>query len=268
MAHILLPTDFSQNSLNAAKYALAVMGNNGHVITVLNSFMAPHAGATVLMSLVDILGRESHEGTEMFADRLKEDIDLSGSEVRILSEHGDLPSVVANLEEDDSSIDIVVIGTQGASGLKEVLMGSNTADVVRRSQRPVLAVPEKAVHRIPKRVLIADDGKAVSASTTGLLIEMLRKWKAEVEIVRVVNEDTDAAAPSAYPALLGDIPHRVRTISKDDVETGVNDVATEVKADMIVMLRRKLGLFEGFLHRSASKRMVMHTHIPLLILEQ
>lgn len=266
MAHILLPTDFSGNALNAAKYAAMLFGTEGNTFTVLNSFMAPHAGASVLMSLDDILGRESREGVEEFAQRLKEEVDLSKGTVNVLSEHGDLPGVIARLQEDDPSIDAVVMGTQGATGLKEVLMGSNTADVVRRSLKPVLAVPEKAEHRLPKRILVADDGGQVDRSTVHLLLDIARKGNAEVHLVRVKTDEERAG--SYYPELLDGISFRTFEIEGEDVESALNDQVKVSDADLVVMLRRKLGLFEGIFHRSASKRMVMHTHIPLLVLQQ
>ena len=266
MAHILLPTDFSGNALNAAKYAAMLFGTEGNTFTVLNSFMAPHAGASVLMSLDDILGRESREGVEEFAKRLQEDMDLSKSTVEVISEHGDLPGVIARLQEDDPSIDAVVMGTQGATGLKEVLMGSNTADVVRRSTKAVLAVPEKAEHQLPKRILVADDGGRVDRATVQVMLDIARKGNAEIHLVRVKTDEERTG--SHYPELLDGISFRTFEIEGEDVESALNDQVKVSDADLVVMLRRKLGLFEGIFHRSASKRMVMHTHIPLLVLQQ
>ncbi|MBK6549167.1 MAG: universal stress protein [Flavobacteriales bacterium] len=50
------------------------------------------------------------------------------------------------------------MGTQGASGVKEVFMGTNTADVIKHSRLPVLAVPEQARHTGSTRIVLADDG--------------------------------------------------------------------------------------------------------------
>ena len=145
-------------------------------------------------------------------------------------------------------------------------MGSNTADVVRRSTKAVLAVPEKAEHQLPKRILVADDGGRVDRATVQVLLDIARKGNAEIHLVRVKTDEERTG--SHYPELLDGISFRTFEIEGEDVESALNDQVKVSDADLVVMLRRKLGLFEGIFHRSASKRMVMHTHIPLLVLQQ
>jgi nucleotide-binding universal stress UspA family protein len=188
----------------------------------------------------------------------------------MLCEHGDLPNVIARLKHEEEPTELVVMGTQGASGLKEVLMGSNTADVIKRGGLPVLAVPENAEYRSPKRIILADDGGPVEKGTLQVLVDIARWSHAEVMIVRVVSEDdaegTDEGG-SIYDNLLGAIPHSHHFISGENVNTALHDMADQSDADLVVVIHRQRGLFEQLFHRSTSTKLAMHTHIPMLVLQ-
>lgn len=270
MAHILLPTDFSSNALNAARYAVQLLGTEGNTFTVLNSYMMPRGAASTMWSIDDLLAKESREGLDAFVARMKEEPELAKAELVSVSEHGDLPNVVERFAEDQTPPDLVVMGTQGASGLKEVLMGSNTADVIRNGAIPVLAVPQDARYSPPKRIVLADDGGPVDKQAIRMLVEIARWSHAEVMIVRVTDPERTLEEPtdSAYDTLLGAIPRSHHFIRGENVNKALNDLADQSDADMVVVLHRKRGLFEQLFHRSTATKLAMHTHIPMLVLQQ
>lgn len=271
MAHVLIPTDFSSNSLNAALYAIQLYGAEGNVFTVLNSYMLPRGAASTMWSIDDLLAKESIEGVNIFVSKLNEELPNMKPELRIASEHGDLPNVIARFAADAEAPELVVMGTQGASGLKEVLMGSNTADVIKRSELPVLAVPENSRYRSPRRIVLADDGGPVDKGTIKVLLDIARWSQAEVMIVRVINEETTietGSSTSVYDTLLGAIPHSHHYISAENVNTALHDLADQSDADLVVVIHRQRGLFEQLFHRSTATKLAMHTHIPMLVLQQ
>ncbi len=270
MAHILLPTDFSTNALNAARYAINLFGTEGNTFTVLHSYMMPRSSASTMWSMDDVLARESHEAMELFLARMQEEFGSLKPTLSGACEHGDLPNVIQRFAKDAVHPDVVVMGTQGASGLKEVLLGSNTADVVRNGHLPVIAVPENNTYRAPKRIILADDGGPVNKQAVKLLLDVARWSQAEVLIVRVVNEDTsvEEGANTIYDTLLGAIPHSYHYLSSGDVSKALHDMADQNDADLVVIVHRQRGVFDQLFHRSTASRLAMHTHIPMLVLQQ
>ncbi len=271
MAHILLPTDFSENALNAALFAVQLYGDKGNVYTVLNSYMLPRGAATTMWSIDDLLAKGSVEGLDEFKTRLEKELAGRRPEIRVLSEHGDLPNVIGRFQDPPDRPELVVMGTQGASGLKEVLLGSNTADVIKRTDLPVLAVPEQARYRTPRRIILADDGGFVDRNMLKVLLDIARWSQAEVMIVRVMNEESTVEndeSGSVYDELLGAIPHSHHYISAENVITALHDLADQSDADMVVVIHRHRGLFDQLFHRSTATRLAMHTHIPMLVLQQ
>jgi nucleotide-binding universal stress UspA family protein len=271
MAHILIPTDFSGNSLKAAQYAVQLFGVEGNTFTVLNSYMLPRGAASTMWSIDDLLAKESHEGVELFTARLREDPLLANAVLVAACEHGDLPNVVSRFNDDPDPPSLVVMGTQGASGLKEVLLGSNTADVIKRGGIPVLAVPQDTPAKLPQRIMVADDGGPVDPEATAILLKIARNTKAHVMVARVSTPDNEGQEPSgesAYAALLGDIPTSYHYLSGENVHAALNELAEKSNVDIVVVLHRQRGLFEQLFHRSTATKLAMHTHIPMLVLQQ
>lgn len=271
MAHVLIPTDYSTNALNAALYAVQLYGNEGNVFTILNTYMLPRGAASTMWSIDDLLAKESAEGLNIFRSKLEEELPESGTDLRTMSEHGDLPNVIDRFRDDPEPPELVVMGTQGASGLKEVLMGSNTADVIKHCKLPVLAVPENARYRAPKRIVLADDGGPVDKATIKVLLDIARWSQAEVMIVRVVEDEATmetGSSASVYDTLLGAIPHSHHYIIGDNVNTALHDLADQSDADLVVVIHRHRGIFEQLFHRSTATKLAMHTHIPMLVLQQ
>ena len=271
MSHILLPTDFSSNALNAATYAVQLFGTEGNTFTVLNSYMLPHGAASSMWSIDGLLAKEAQEGMDDFVARMKVALPGMRLELRTAVEHGDLPNVVARFSQDADKPQLVVMGTQGASGLKEVLLGSNTADVIKQGSFPVLTVPENTKYGTPKRIVIADDGGPIDKASIQVLVDIARWSKAEVMIVRVINEDTtvEPGAPDArFDELLGAIPRSHHYVSGENVMQALNGFADQSDANMVVVIHRQRSIFEQLFHTSTASKLAMHTHIPMLVLLQ
>lgn len=270
MSKIILPTDFSPNALNAAHYAFQLFGKEGNEFVLLNTYMMPRGAASTMWNMEGMLAKEAQEGMDGFVRKMKDDPKFADAQISGITEHGDLPLVLDSLSRGEFPPDLVVMGTQGASGLKEVLLGSNTADVIKAGKLPVLAVPEYATYRLPNRIMLADDGGAVDKAEVSALLDIAQRTKAEVMIVRVTDParpDKDAG-PSRYDELLGNLTHSHHFISGDDVNTALSELADKVDADILVLLHRQRSIFENIFHRSTTTKLAMHTHIPMLVLQE
>lgn len=271
MKTILIPTDFSDNAMNAAIYALRLFGPDDYEYVVLNSFDRPVSGDSSMVDITERLAEYSREAMEPFLATLKASIANDAYSITTISKQGQLPRLIENYRHRASIPELVVMGTQGASGLKEVLMGSNTADVIKTSGLPVLTVPENGKYNGIKRILLADDGEDMDEKTLGVLINIMHRTNAQLIVTRVVN-DTVSADPigvsgSSFQIAMKDIPFASVHLSNTNVEKALNDEVERSKADLVVVAHRKRGIFDRIFHRSTSARLAMHTHVPLLVLQ-
>lgn len=272
MAHVLIPTDLSDNALNAAVYAVNLFGTEGNTFSVLHTFVASMPGeGSIGDQLQAELAKISQEGLAQFIVKLNEALPDHVAEFRSIIEYGSLAAVLSLAEQSPGAPDVVVMGTQGTTGADRILLGSNTAAAIQRLRTPVLAIPEKARYHPPKRIVLADDGGHVDKATLKLLLDVARWSHAEVKIVHVVPEGNNAEedlSGSGYDVLLGAIPHSFHSVSGDNVMVALNDLADQSDADLVVVIHRHRGAFEQLFHHSVATRMAMHTHIPMLVLQQ
>lgn len=269
MAKFLLPTDLSSNALNASRYAIQLFGVEGNEFIVLHTYMTPRGAASTMWNMEDMLAVEAQEGLDAFIAAMKEDPLMANAKLTGIIEHGDLPSVLTHFATDPAPPLLVVMGTQGASGLKEVLLGSNTADVIKGSALAVLAVPQNAIYAMPERLMLADDGGPLEKADLSVLLDIARRTRAEVMVVRVSDPEHPGTETgvSFYDEKLGDMPHSYHFISGAKVNDALHEMAERVNANMVVLLHRKRSMFEGLFHKSITTKLAMHTHIPMLVLQ-
>lgn len=271
MATILIPTDFSDNALNAALYAMRLFGPDDYDYTVLNCYDMPVYGEFAMANIMDRLAVDSREDMVHFLARLKDAIANDAYKITTQSKAGQLQRVLVSYRNGSSVPDLVVMGTQGASGLKEVLMGSNTADVIKNSGLPVLMVPENGEYKGIKRILLADDGEEMDKKTLEPLVNILHRTNAELIVTRVANEktvgDPIGLSGSAFQIAMKDIPYTTIQLQNGDVEKALSDEIENSNADLAVVAHRKRGIFDRFFHRSTSAKLAMHTHVPLMVLQ-
>ncbi len=269
MARVLLPTDFSDNALNAAIHAVRLFGDEGNTFTVIHGYGLATSFEGDLLPVLDPLASVAAEQTTAFGERLKSGVPGHKPMLEQVCGPGTLVDVIHGSLMEGPAPDVVVMGTQGASGLQATLLGSHTADVIRRTHLPVLAIPEKATYRIPKRIVLADDGGPVDKPMLKLLLDIARWSRSEVMIVGTMNQETTSetgSTASAYDLLLGGIPHTHQYLSGENLHSALSDLADQSDADLVALPHRPSGLFQHLFQNSTATTLVLHTHVPMLVL--
>ncbi len=153
MQKILVPTDFSNNALKAITYASEIAQKSGAVIYLLHvieptinmaSMQADSSREEVVKERSELLVVSHKALTDIFPD-VKVIKHLSG---------GTPVASILNYAEKEE-MDLIVMGTTGASGLKEFFMGSIAAGVIGKTKIPVLTVPVSYEMEEPDAILFA-----------------------------------------------------------------------------------------------------------------
>ena len=273
MAKVLIPTDFSDNAKRAERYALMLFGpDSDH--TLLNTFEVPHSGATMLISITDILQRDALELLDDEMSSLENEFPDAADRIAIRAEMG-VPDLVIEKLTRMTKYGCVVMGTHGASGIKSVLVGSNTSATVQRSHCPVLAVPAKVRLKAPARILFAADDISLNApGLPALPLNIAKAWNSEVTLLNVVKEsdlDRVGVAPGVHSDPINyyeGVPHIYRFVAAENPEEGIEKYLRENGVDLICMINRKNDLVSRLFNLSISNRLVLRTEIPLLVIHQ
>jgi nucleotide-binding universal stress UspA family protein len=264
---ILFPTDFSHNAENAMTFAIKIAMKTGARLVLLNSYELPYSDTVMTTSLIDVMRRNSEEQLDDIKGRLA--ISHPDLDVSAFSSMNNTIRAIRNVAEGEKA-DLIVMGTKGASGLQEVLIGSNTASVLSNSQVPVLAIPENSeYHKVERIAYACDLHKHENSWVLEYLADLCKLMESELHVL-CYNIDEGSHCPD--PALIEDGLSGVKFIyhSEDssDLIASVDSYVDENNIDMIVMFKRKYGFIERIFHRSKTNQMAYHTKVPLMALHE
>lgn len=277
MKNILLPTDFSQNSWNAMRYALEFFKNETCKFHLLNTYTPALYGVT---SVVNAPGMEttsdtaaelSQEGLEATLDRLRDTYRNPDHTFTTLSAFNTLPGEVLEICE-SKRIDMVVMGTRGASGAKAFFLGSNTVHVIRKAIVPVLGVPDgyrfKPIHNI--LFPTGYESKYTPADFV-CLSGILRKHKAALHIVHALEggslTQTQIAHKEHLKQLLKEVPTVIFKHKPDAAMPNlVYTYSNQNDIGLVAISNRKHAFLERLLLQPHVDAVGHHCKIPFLVI--
>ena len=264
---ILFPTDFSDYSRTAMHFAMDLATRAGAQVVLLNSYELPYSDTVMTTSLIDIMRKNSEEQLELLQKQLNEqypDVDVNTRS----SLNNTIRAIKNNAKKYEA--DLIVMGTKGASGLQEVLIGSNTTAVLNSSDVPVLVIPEKStVKAIKKIVYAADFQKDDDKERLRTLCDIAQLIKAEIMILPFQRRDqVGGVNRDIIEDVLCDIPHSYHIEPEQNIEQGIHDFVAAKNADMVVMMKRKYGFIERLFHESQTSKFAYHTTVPFLALHE
>lgn len=268
MIHILLPTDFSTNSLHAATYAARLLGTQEVTYTLLHTYLDADPSVTSWAGMAEGLYKAAVDGMKDWEERVRTSAPFQGATVLTEVLYGPLPDMMNELGQEKNA-DLVVMGTEGHSG--SGIMGSNAGAMVKHSKLPVLVVPNKAEANAVTRILYADDQKGVEVAGTRMLLHIALRSKSEIVLAHVIQDPDDMPDPEVvamYDELLQAIPHRFISEEGKDTAGVIDFLAEKEGADMIAVLHRHAGFFESLFRTSTAKRLALHSNTPLLVLQE
>lgn len=173
--------------------------------------------------------------------------------------------------------DLIVMGTKGASGLKKILIGSNTVNVLANTDIPVLVIPEVARFEnflsIGKNnvVLATDLDLLNNGNALDILKEIalvIMEPKISVLSVRPKNAPLSDMKRMERDFILSffspEIESERVTVFSSNVIRGINYYLTKnMDAGLIAMIARDTG---ALIQKHYTREMASHTHLPLLVL--
>ena len=268
MMNILLPTDFSENSRNAAAYAMEFFKEvpcSFHLLHVLP--IATDAFSAQYMTL----STETQEKFDKLLDWL--------NSIKINPEHKFSISYKANYlieavreQVAEKEIDLILMGTKGVSNKSGTIIGKNTSDVMMKVKCPVLAISEKAIYKRSRKILFPTDYKIkYNTKMLGTLVDLVSLSNASIKILELFNSENEPSpeqvanrsflqnsfAPNV-PVLQSYYPSESKNPGKL--------FSTNKDVDMIVMAAKNLNICQKLLHSEEHNQIPFINQLPLLVL--
>lgn len=268
MAHLLFPTDLSDEALNATVMGIGLFGTQGNTFTLMYAFGAVGLADPLLPANVPDLQQAANEALADFERRLLERIRPHGAVVRSVAAFGPLPALIDE-EAREHDIDLVVMASAGREGRS--LFGSTTTGVILGAHTPVLELPHGVKDLRIERILFADDRSAIKPHALDILAALARHCHAEILIAHVATGrpahelvDND----EVFRQVFAGCRVRVLQVEHDRVEEALFEIAEREHADMLALLHRHTGLWDGLFRTSTTRSVALHSSMPVLALEQ
>lgn len=268
MKTILVPTDFSANAEKALDFAADLAQKMPAKLHVFNAFDLPYSQNVMTTSLLDALRESSEIGLKEIAKKLE----AKGVVFATESKMGNPISVSRDLVTREK-VDLLVLGTRGASGIEAVLIGSNAAAILHAVDCPVLAIPAHSKPNPIQDIVFATDGQTKGEAKALPQLKMIAGlMKARVHILHIYDpESTELSIinEAHYKKQLDGIDLSFALVEKEEsVEKGILNYAEEVNADMLALMARRYGFLQSLFHNSLTSRIAFHTKLPFLTLHE
>lgn len=271
MKNILVPTDFSESSKKAALYALALSKETNAKLTFMHVFHIPMvtAESMVVMPNYEELEKVSKEALLNFLNDLNIDLTTINQVVSPGFLIDELKTIVA-----EKNIDLVVMGINGVGKLTEILIGSNTTIAIHNLDCPILVVPESVSFKPIKNIAFACDFNKVKNSTAISYIKSVAgTLNAKVHILNIVSPEEKPSSEKAISginleSIFENLNHSLHFPESDDITFAINQFVDTHAIDILIMIPRKQSLLGSLFHRSNTKKMAFHTHVPLLTINE
>ncbi len=275
MTNILVPTDFSESSWNAIAFSLAFYKNSKcnfylvHVIkkSIPHSHISKETGSDKL-SVTD---------TKTKLNQLLENIEKSSLKGNhrffIMAEQGDFIECIRK-QVADKSIDIIVMGTKGASVPKTLHVGRNTSDVITKVKCTALVVPDKAIFTSMEEIAFPTDYNLFYPTAILETISAIaNRFKSTVKVIYLAKTREKLVADQLQnKELLKDYfhgeKHSFHKLTNKNIEVSVQNFIEENNIGLIAMAAKNIHFFQQLFFNTGGKYCAYHNKVPFLVLHE
>jgi nucleotide-binding universal stress UspA family protein len=276
MKRILLPTDFSENAFNAASYALHLFKDEPCTFYLLNTYTpgAYHSGMMLdsysALQFEEITRKNALRGLDSMEERLMEEYKNKNHKIEKRATFNLLIDEILTLIK-ENNIDLIIMGTKGATGAKEVFLGTNTMYAIKKSNCPVIAVPSGFSFEPPKEILFTTDFKFnIKNKHLSILRDVCTTHISRLNILNVYYgvpiSDQQEKAKNFLDSYFDKTAHLFH--EKQDVELteAIAEFQIKNKINFMVMIHNKHSFFENLLFKPVINELVYHTNVPFLVI--
>lgn len=257
MKTVIIPVDFSETSLNAARYAAEMLSGKKDASIILYNLYHHD---------------DDYEIAGAYLNSLKNELLAKGDKhIECVREKGnDLIDSLERLAYQKKAT-LIVMGITGKSHLKEVLIGSNTLKIAQRDVCPVLIVPSQAKFNGIKNVALASDFKEVEVITPVTYLKaVLDFFKPQLHIVNVNSEihvalNEELREERAWLAeQFSAYNPEFYFITTFDFEETIEQFVKDKNIDIVITVPRNHSFYDSVFKPSATKKLAFHSSVPVL----
>lgn len=263
ISNILIPTDYSEASFNALETAIVIAKRNNAYIQLL------HVNDTVLVPEETYAIKNAHQIGHAIADNIKQ---RHGIDTKVIFTEGYIGPTIVKLALEIKP-DLIVMGTCGASGHRNLFIGSNSYYTIKYACCPVLIIPEgkkwQQFHQVlfPFRPALGAFKKYQFIS--GLVLQIDPESRFDLFAISIDRKEHDIKQVTEIANELknmsnGSVPFTVSYSFGRNIPEEVLDKADRSKTDLIIISSTVDVANKQFFIGPFSQRIINHARMPVL----
>lgn len=275
MKHILLPTDFSQNSKNAIAYALRFFEGETCTFYVLNS-----EKPTGFLTADVLVGAPTISVYEGILNDNKKELEKLVQFCKSISKGEDF-TFIPKIDFDNivdavnqavalNNIELILMGSNGATGAAEVIFGSNTLKIIQNVDCPVLIVPEAYTFEKINAILLSLNYQYdVANKSFNIISEILKKNNASLKILEIEEEDMELSSQRNHTEeVFKEIGFERYSIKNIPASMAINAFEQLIPVQLHALIVERKSFFDRFIFGSETSKINYGSLVPLLVLHE
>ncbi|NNC70189.1 MAG: universal stress protein [Flavobacteriaceae bacterium] len=276
MKNIALPTDFSKNSENAIDYALNLFKDEACRFYLLHTYTPIIYSYDFNMSAGNYADDVSEMVKKNAEERLKSQLKKLNKKHKNDKHSFELVTSFNTLTDELKSftkkhdIELIVMGTKGASGAQEVLFGTNTIHVINKVKCPVMAIPNEYKFEPPVDILFPTDYKIdYDDKHLNIIKAIALNFKSKIHIVHVTSDELNYEQSKnsvTLERLLLEYDDVYETVRDDYIPEAINSYQNQNQTQLLAMINNKHSFFENLFFKPVISRISLHLKTPFLVI--
>jgi nucleotide-binding universal stress UspA family protein len=277
MINVLLPTDFSENAMNAIKYALEFFKYENTNFYFMHAYQSEVYNHEDLLSRTDFdaivkdVKQQSDANLESLLNTVKEISPNPRYKYHTISAYNSLLDE-ADLIVDGKNIDLIVMGTKGKNDASNLTFGSNTLQVLKYVQCPVLAIPNDYKYVQPKHAVFPTNYLIpYKRRELKLLCNLFSPYRTKIDMLYVSKSEKLSFRQEDNKAFIQEIVCKNEinfyTTESKKIDDAINTYIKNNSVDFLIMVNTRHSYLENILFESTIDKVSIKMSIPLLAMQ-
>ncbi|WP_346883542.1 universal stress protein [uncultured Algibacter sp.] len=271
MKRVLIPIDFSENAWNATKYALDFFKT--HPVTFFLIHIKPLDPFNKGAKSLNAHDKKVDKALDATKKRMLEASNFN--ENQIITDYIKSSFIEGvKIFVENNEIDLIVIGTKGASNRTNSTTGSHTYSIITKIKAPVLVIPNKAEFRVPFNIAFPTDYDIIyKYKVLATLTKIANVHQSNLKILRVANSKVDLTPfqlknRTYLKDYLKNAPSSFHKVGHLEFEEDLQVFVDSMHIDIIAIIAKNLNFFQKLLFKPTVDKMRYRTQIPFLVLHE
>ncbi|NMH86154.1 universal stress protein [Flavivirga algicola] len=277
MKTILLPTDFSKNSMNSIHFALTLLKDVECDFYLLNvqkassfisdDMMVVGSSTTIYNTIIDA----AKKSLSNIVSKVKEHYKNDKHHFHFMVDYDNFIDSIDQVAE-KNQVDLIVMGTKGASGLQKVIFGSNTVRVIQRCKVPVLAIPDNCVFsNLNKIAFITNNATEFNEERLKPLVDLVALNDSVLHVLHIADENHLVQKQNEnidfFSSQFVNSIHDYIDIKTKDMYDVVHKYIVRNHVEMLCMVGEKHSFLERLFNRHLVETFAFSIDIPFLVMK-